>query len=100
MSTLYPGTGELVWGKHLAPVRTHQPSGFGNISKIPIRFKEVSLNETLKIVVEHRIYAMNVYTYTEARQNLASLLDQAVRDGEVRIKRKDGQIFVQKLLQK
>ncbi len=42
---------------------------------------------------------MNVYTYTEARQNLASLLDQAAREGEVRIKRKDGQIFVLKLLQ-
>lgn len=40
---------------------------------------------------------MNVYTYTEARQKLASLLDQAARDGEVRIKRKDGQVFVVKL---
>ncbi len=37
---------------------------------------------------------MNVYTYSEARQNLASLLEQAVREGEVRIKRKDGIIFV------
>jgi hypothetical protein len=37
---------------------------------------------------------MNVYTYSEARQNLASLLDQAARDGEVRIQRKDGQVFV------
>ena len=35
-----------------------------------------------------------VYTYTEARQNLASLLDLAVREGEVRVKRKDGQTFV------
>ncbi len=35
-----------------------------------------------------------VYTYTEARQNLASLLDKAVREGEVRVKRKDGQTFV------
>jgi len=35
-----------------------------------------------------------VYTYTEARQNLASLLDLAVRNGEVRVKRKDGQTFV------
>jgi hypothetical protein len=43
---------------------------------------------------------MNVYTYTEARQNLASLLDQAEREGEVRIKRKDGQVFVIKLLPK
>jgi PAS domain-containing protein len=41
-----------------------------------------------------------VYTYTEARQNLASLLDQAVREGEVRVKRKDGQIFVIKPEQK
>ena len=39
---------------------------------------------------------MNVYTYTEARQNLASLLDQAVQEGEVRIKRKDGDVFVVK----
>lgn len=35
-----------------------------------------------------------VYTYSEARQNLASLLEQAVREGEVRIRRKDGQIFI------
>ncbi len=37
---------------------------------------------------------MNVYTYSKARQNLASLLEQAVEEGEVRIKRKDGRIFV------
>jgi hypothetical protein len=37
---------------------------------------------------------MIVYTYSEARQNLASLLEKAVKEGEVRIKRKDGQIFV------
>ena len=41
-----------------------------------------------------------VYTYTEARQNLASLLDKAVREGEVRVKRKDGQTFVIKPEQK
>lgn len=35
-----------------------------------------------------------VYTYSEARQNLASLLEKAIRDGEVRVKRKDGQVFV------
>jgi hypothetical protein len=37
---------------------------------------------------------MIVYTYSEARQNLASLLDQAAKNGEVRIKRRDGQVFV------
>jgi hypothetical protein len=37
---------------------------------------------------------MIVYTYSRARQNLASLLEQAAREGEVRIKRKDGRIFV------
>jgi len=41
-----------------------------------------------------------VYTYTEARQNLASLLDLAVQEGEVRVKRKDGQTFVIKPEQK
>ena len=35
-----------------------------------------------------------VYTYSEARQNLASLLDKAAAEGEVRIKRRDGQVFV------
>jgi len=35
-----------------------------------------------------------VYTYSEARQNLASLLDQATQEGEVRVRRKDGQVFV------
>jgi antitoxin Phd len=40
---------------------------------------------------------MNVYTYSEARQKLASLLDQAARDGEVRIKRQDGRVFVVRL---
>ncbi len=39
---------------------------------------------------------MMVYTYSQARQNLASLLDQAAAEGEVRIKRKDGQLFVVK----
>jgi antitoxin Phd len=37
---------------------------------------------------------MIVYTYSEARQKLARVLDQALREGEVRIKRKDGQVFV------
>lgn len=36
---------------------------------------------------------MEVYTYSEARQNLASLLDEAERDGEVRITRRDGRTF-------
>ena len=39
---------------------------------------------------------MKVYTYTKARRNLATLLDQALREGEVRIKRRDGQTFVVK----
>ena len=37
---------------------------------------------------------MNTYTFTEARQKLASLLEQASKSGEVRIKRRDGQVFV------
>jgi hypothetical protein len=37
---------------------------------------------------------MNTYTYSEARQKFASLLDQALKDGEVRVKRKDGRVFV------
>ena len=37
---------------------------------------------------------MIVYTYSEARQKLATLLDKASKEGEVRIKRKDGQVFI------
>ena len=35
-----------------------------------------------------------IYTYSSARQNLADLLEQATQEGEVKIRRKDGQIFV------
>ena len=34
------------------------------------------------------------YTYSEARRRLASLLDQPVAEGQVRITRRDGQSFV------
>ncbi len=37
---------------------------------------------------------MTIYTYSDARQKLASLLEQALREGEVRIRRKDGRMFV------
>jgi antitoxin (DNA-binding transcriptional repressor) of toxin-antitoxin stability system len=35
-----------------------------------------------------------VFTYTEARQNFASLLDRAAAEGEVRVRRRDGRVFV------
>jgi prevent-host-death family protein len=37
---------------------------------------------------------MKVYTYSEARQRLAALLERARREGSVRIRRRDGQTFV------
>ncbi len=36
---------------------------------------------------------MNVYTYSEARQKLSSVLDTAKRSGKVLIKRSDGSTF-------
>jgi antitoxin (DNA-binding transcriptional repressor) of toxin-antitoxin stability system len=38
-------------------------------------------------------YEMKVYTYSEARQRLARILDEARAGGEVRIKRRDGTEF-------
>jgi prevent-host-death family protein len=35
-----------------------------------------------------------VYTYSDARQHFASILEQAMKDGKVRVRRKDGQVFV------
>ena len=43
---------------------------------------------------------MTVYTYSEARQNFASILEQARKVGEVLIKRKDGTVFVIKPIAK
>ena len=39
---------------------------------------------------------MTTYTFSEARQNFASILDQARDEGEILIKRKDGSVFVVK----
>jgi hypothetical protein len=39
---------------------------------------------------------MKVYTYTEARQRLSSLLERARKEGGVRIRRRNGQIFLLK----
>lgn len=36
---------------------------------------------------------MKTYTYSEARQRLARLLDEATREGQVRIRRQDGSTF-------
>jgi antitoxin Phd len=37
---------------------------------------------------------VKTYTYSEARQRLAALLDQARREGKVQIRRQDGSTFV------
>jgi hypothetical protein len=37
---------------------------------------------------------VRVYTFSEARQNFASVLERARREGEVKIKRRDGQVFL------
>jgi hypothetical protein len=37
---------------------------------------------------------MKEFTYSEARQRLAALLERARREGAVRIRRRDGQVFV------
>ena len=36
---------------------------------------------------------MKVYTFSEARQNFASVLDAAQKDGAVRVTRRDGRAF-------
>ncbi len=37
---------------------------------------------------------MKVYSYSEARQQLAELLNRARREGQAEIRRRDGQVFV------
>jgi antitoxin Phd len=36
---------------------------------------------------------MKAYTYSEARENFASVLQEAERDGAVEIRRRDGAVF-------
>ncbi|MCL5020799.1 MAG: type II toxin-antitoxin system Phd/YefM family antitoxin [Bacteroidetes bacterium] len=36
---------------------------------------------------------MKIFTYSEARQKLAKLLDKAKKEGRVLIKRRDGSVF-------
>jgi len=36
---------------------------------------------------------MKVYSYSQARQQLAAVLNRARREGEVEIRRRDGQVF-------
>lgn len=43
---------------------------------------------------------MNTYTYSEARQKLAALLEKAKNEGKVLITRKDGSVFELKALSK
>lgn len=37
---------------------------------------------------------MMTYTYSQARQSLAQLLEQAQKDGQVKLRSKDGKVFV------
>jgi hypothetical protein len=37
---------------------------------------------------------MRVYSYSEARQRFAEVLSQARREGQVQIRRRDGQLFL------
>jgi hypothetical protein len=37
---------------------------------------------------------MVVYNYSQARQRLSAILEQALRDGQVRLRAKDGRTFV------
>jgi len=37
---------------------------------------------------------MNIYTVSEAKNHLSTLLTRAERDGEVLLKRKDGRLFM------
>ncbi len=37
---------------------------------------------------------MRIYTYSEARQSLASILERSRKEGAVGIRRKDGTVFV------
>ena len=62
--------------------------------KAPILTLDSRLKKQHK-ALEYRYwrYKMHVYTYSEARQKLAIILDQAENMGKVLIRRKDGRTF-------
>lgn len=62
------------------------------VSRSEFAFVTVTRHTTCPIIYVPE--AMKSYTYSEARQNFAAILEQACRDGAVRIQRRDGQTFV------
>jgi Antitoxin Phd_YefM, type II toxin-antitoxin system len=40
------------------------------------------------------VFEMKVFTFSEARQQLSAVLDLAQSEGEVRVSRRDGRMFV------
>jgi len=59
-----------------------------------------TLDEVLKVHAEAlgietlEVEVMKVYSFSEARQNFAAVLDNAQKEGAVRIMRRDGRIFI------
>ncbi len=53
-----------------------------------------------KVVSKLLRFKLTVYTYSEVRQNFASVLDKARKVGKVLVKRKDGTIFIIKPITK
>lgn len=59
-----------------------------------------TLDEVLKVHAEAlgietlEVEVMKVYSLSEARQNFAAVLDNAQKEGAVRIMRRDGRIFI------
>ena len=47
-----------------------------------------------------RIINMTVFTYSQARQNFAAVLDRALKEGKVVIKRKDGSTLTPEITDK
>ena len=42
---------------------------------------------------------MKVYTFSEARQNFAAVLDKSQKEGSVRVTRRDGRVYTIQLAQ-
>ena len=72
--------------------------GLKIFDSIPLQYVNVDMANVLSIAAHVNAYAydaylMDVYTYSEARQNLSSVLKKAESDGKVLIRRKDGKTY-------
>ncbi len=83
----------------VAQLRVYAYDAYLLVCAMQMRTPLLSLDEPLRAAASNlridvlEVQGMKVYTFSEARQKFASVLDSAQKDGAVRVRRRDGRVF-------